>query len=236
MWLIVYIDIVFLVNFIISFSFLLLIKFILNGRESLKRIFLSSIISVLLLFAFFLNKFFFQLFKLSGGIIIVSFTFNKTDIIEKILRVILYYFMQFSLVGMANAFLIKTFTLLICLAFLTLSFLFFKYKKIVSKRNVFYKELVLYKDRRKIRIDAYLDSGNFSNFNGNAIIYLNSKYSYLSEGLIKKDYIVNTIDTYITIDIYYLEEVFVNGKKYKDVYISFKELNSLDCLLNVIMA
>lgn len=233
---IVYVDVVFLVNFLISFTFLLLIKFLLNGKESIKIILLCSCLSVLLLFSFFLNKFFYNLFKASGGFIVLSFTLYKRQILEKIIRTILYYSLQFSLVGLTNVFYIKGYILIICILILLISFVFYKYQKLVNKKNIFEKDIKMNINYKTIKMNAYLDSGNLSTYKANPIIYLDNKYFYFSKYLTKEKTLINTIEGLVEKEIYYLDNLLVGSKVYKNVYIAFGELNTYDCLLNVIMA
>lgn len=236
MWLIVYVDLVFLVNMLISFTFLLLIKFLVNGKESVKVILFCSMLSVLLLFSFFLDKVFYTIFKIFGGFIVLSFTYLKTHVLEKMIRTVLYYSMQFCLVGLTNAFYVRGIVFIICLIILLLCFILYKYRKLVSKKNIFERKIKIVINEDTYNINAYLDSGNLSTYRGKAIIYLDYKYIYLEKYLIKEKTSINTIDNEFEKEIYYLNEIIIDNKKYKDVYVSFANLNGFDCLLNVMMA
>lgn len=236
MWLIVYVDLVFLVNMLISFTFLLLIKFLVNGKESVKIILFCSFLSVLLLFSFFLDKVFYILFKLFGGLIVLSFTLIKTHILEKMLRLVLYYSMQFCLVGLTNAFYVQGIVLIICIFILIVCFILYKYRKLISKKNIFERKIQFVVNNHIYKINGYLDSGNLSTYKGNAIIYLDNKYLYLKKYLDKEKTNINTINDEFQKDIYYLKEMIIENKKYKDIYISFGNLNGFECLLNVMMA
>lgn len=235
---IVYIDIILIVNFLVSFIFLYCIKILLNGKESIKKILLGCIISISLLFCFYLNKFYYDLFKILGGLIIVLITFSCSTVLEKIIRVGLFYSMEFALTGLVRSFNIKNYLLiLILLLILVFIFLLRENRKVKIVNSYFYK-IILKNKKKTIKLMAYLDSGNFSNYNNVPIIYLNERYKKIFDlnNYKKEELIVNTINQFEKKIIYKIDYLKVENNIYNEVYISFSNNIHFDCILNVLLS
>ena len=104
---ILYIDLIIIMNFIVNYCFVQLMSILFNERINYIRIIISSTVSVILLFSFFLNYLLYVFFKIFGGVILILISFKFINKKNLIIRICLYYLLQFSFIGILSIFNVK---------------------------------------------------------------------------------------------------------------------------------
>ena len=245
---IVYIDLVFLINFIMDFYILSSVKFLLRLNTKLIRIMLGSLIgslSLLLLF-FKLNTLTLNLIKIIISIFMVFISFGKSKFFNK-----LFYLYIVSIVLGGSLYLINdslgyevdsfifinngySIYLIIHIIFSQIIlFLYIKEHLKYKKRiNQFYNVIIKFKNK-EIILEGFLDTGNklIDPYFKRPIILLNKKYIDLRG---KKVLYVpfTSLNNSGIIKCIIPEYILVNNKRYEKVLIGISENLKYDCILN----
>jgi len=232
---IVYLDLVFILNSFINFILLFSLEKMFSDSFSYKKIILSSLLGGGIVAASFYSTIFFKIFKIIGGIVIVLFGIKKNTINKILIKIFTFYTENLALVGVLASFKINTCLLLFFATTLILGLMFFEKfrKQYIFHENFKYNVIVTQKDN-VIKIQGFFDSGNFSSSeNGIPLVFINKKYfniSFNNYVLVKVKGIINEeIKKAYVVDKF---EVIINKKRVeKKVLIVFSEISE-DCLLN----
>jgi len=245
---IVYLDLVFLINFIMDFYILSSVKFLLRLNTKVIRILLGTVIgslSFILLF-FEINNLVFNILKIVISILMVLITFGKSEFFNKlfylyIVSIVLggtLYLINDSLGYEVNSFIFinngYSINLIVLLLISPLILFLYvkehlKYKK---KINTKYDVIIKLKNK-KINVIGFLDTGNklVDPYFNKPIILLNKKFINLSGKRIL--YVPYTsLNNSGLLKCIKPEYILVNNKKYKDVLIGISENLKYDCILN----
>lgn len=233
---VIYLDILIMLNFIINYCFIKLIYILFNEKVSKIRIIISSIVSIILLLSFLFDYIIFNVIKIFGGLLLIFIAFKYTNRKRFVIMTCLYYILQFSFIGILSIFNIKgcsvlLFLLLICLLVL-----------IYSKKNILYNnktyKIIIEFNERTIILDGFLDTGNMATYNEYPIVFIDKKY-FSNDLKIFNVSTIKTVNGHQIINCYKPKEFYVidNNKKIsKDVLISFSSFdNNISCLLNNLM-
>ena len=245
---IVYVDLVFLINFIMDFYILSSVKFLLRLNTKVIRILLGTFVgslSFILLF-FDLNVILFNIFKIIISILMILITFGKSKFFNK-----LFYLYIVSIVLGGSLYLINdslgyevdslifinngysiNLTILILISPIILFFYVKEHLKYKKKINIEYNVIIKLKNKT-INVIGFLDTGNklIDPYFKRPIILLNKKYINLKnrkiiyvpfESLNNKGLLKCIIPEYILI----------NNKKIDKVLIGISENLECDCILN----
>ncbi len=230
---IIYLDILIILNFIVNYCFMKLIYIIFHEKIKTIRLIISSSVSIILLFSFFTNYIIFTIIKIFGGVLLVFISFNYSNHKRFIIMTSLYYLLQFSFIGVLNIFNVHgcsifAFLLLICLLIIIYS----QKSHIYDKKT--YKVIIKLVDEI-IEIDGFLDTGNMACYYDKPIIFLDKKY-YSNKLTISNVIKLRTVNDEQYINCYKPKEFYVldcNKKISKDVLIAFSSFNNdVNCLLN----
>lgn len=245
---IVYLDLVFLINFIMDFYILSSVKFLLRLNTKVIRILLGTVIgslSFILLF-FEINNLVFNILKIVISILMVLITFGKSEFFNKlfylyIVSIVLggtLYLINDSLGYEVNSFIFinngYSINLIVLLLISPLILFLYvkehlKYKK---KINTKYDVIIKLKNK-KINVIGFLDTGNklVDPYFNKPIILLNKKYINLKGKRII--YVPFTsLNNNGLLKCIIPEYILVNNKKYKDILIGISENLKYDCILN----
>ena len=233
---VIYLDILILLNFIINYCFMKLIYLVFNEKVNKTRLIMSSLVSVFLLLSFFFDSIIYNIVRVFGGLILIIIAFKYSNKKRFVIMLSLFYLLQFSFIGVLSIYNIKgcsifAFLLLICLLILIFS------RKSNIYNNKTYKIIIKFK-KEIIKIDGYLDTGNMASFNGVPIVFLKDDFfrnNLKQIGVVK----IKTINNEQFINCYKPDKFYVldNNKKIeKDVLIAFSSFdNNINCLLNCLM-
>lgn len=233
---VIYIDVLIFLNFVVNYCFMKLIYLLFNEKINIKRLILSSLVSILLLFSFLLNNVIYNVVKIFGGLLLIFITFKYSNKKRFIIMCSLYYLLQFSFIGVLNIFNIKGYSVLIFLLLICLLVLIYSKKNtLYNKKN--YKIVIGILDK-EIELEGFLDTGNNAIFNNKPIIFLDKKY-YNNKLIIEGITNVKTINGIECVNCYKPSNFYIidNNKKIsKDVLIAFTIFNDeINCLLNNIL-
>ena len=245
---IVYLDLVFLINFIMDFYILSSVKFLLRLNTKFIRIIFGSLmgsLSLILLF-FKLNTIILNIIKIIISILMILITFGKSKFLNNlfylyIISIVLggtLYLINDSLGYEVNGFIfinngysINLIILLIISPIILFLYIkeHLKYKK---KINTEYNVIIKLKNKR-INVIGFLDTGNklIDPYFKKPIILLNKKYINLKNR--KIIYVPFTsLNNNGLLKCIIPEYILINNKKYKDVLIGISENLNYDCILN----
>ena len=245
---IVYLDLVFLINFIMDFYILSSVKFLLRLNTKLIRILLGTFIgsfSFILLF-FNLNNLLFNIIKIFISILMTLITFGKSEFFNKlfylyIVSIVLggtLYLINESLgyevdsfIFINNGYSINLIILIIISPIIIFLYIreFIKYKKRI---NTIYNIIIKFKNN-EINIEGFLDTGNklVDPYFNRPIILLNKKYINLRG---KKIIYVpfKSLNNSSLLKCITCEYILVNDNKISNVLIGIIDNLNVDCILN----
>ncbi|MBR6517422.1 MAG: sigma-E processing peptidase SpoIIGA [Bacilli bacterium] len=218
---VVYLDLVIISTVLVNTLIILGICSFLNEHYNILRIILSDILSVLLLSLYILPIGKLIFIRYLCGIIIGFVAFNKCSLPKMIIKLVLYYLFNLTLVGILEVFNIKNMFLLIISSILIIMMFI-----IISFTN--HHELSVKLENKYL--NALYDSGNLSSYHNIPIVYL--KQNYFNKSYIYLDKIsIETINGINQVDIYQGPNLKINHKEYK-VYYAFCSLTDFDIILN----
>lgn len=230
----IYVDIVFMINFMFDFLLLLTVNIVLKRNAKLKRIFIGSLIGGLSIFLLFinLNSLGLFLFKIIISILMIIITFGRNNLFKNIVYLyfisiilggFLYYLnMEFSyknsgLVFFHNGFSIN-FILLIILSPIVF-YLYIKQAKDLKIINSYQYNVSFTYRRKKYNYLGYIDTGNkvYDPYTHRPVILLYDK----SFNIFNPLYIpYKTIDNNGLLKAFKVDKLYVDDKEYRKVIIA----------------
>lgn len=232
----IYIDIVFILNFLIDFNILYIENKILRNNSNVKKILISSLIGEisLLYFAININSLLLYLFKLIISIIMILVSFGYKDIKYFINNIIYFYLISFVLGGVLYLFELEKnynyYYLLLIPLILNI------YKKLTYNLKNYYslkRSVNIYLNNGSIlNLIGYIDSANklIEPYNNNKVIIINK---VLNENYFLVPY--ETINSSSIMKCFKPKRVFIEGLGSRnDVVVGVinKKFSGYDCLLN----
>lgn len=231
---IVYVDLIFLFNFLVNFIFLYVIEKIFKDDTKISRmVIVSSVGGIIAIFSCF-NKYIFQIYKIIGGVILIVLGIRKITFSKSIIKISMFYLENLALVGVLTTFKINNLLMLSFALGLILVLLFFEHFKnyyiflLQNKYNV-----IVTKNNKKMKFEAILDTGNSAtNKDGIPLVFISKKY--YSESFDKYELVlVETVNNEKIEKAYFVDEfiIIINGKEVKkEALIVFTDVKT--CLLN----
>ena len=252
----IYLDYVFLINFLFDFILLLGISMILKRNVSKLRLFLGSVFGGLSFFVIFLNissfTFFFVKMFLALIMIIITFSYKNFKytmnnfIYLIILSVLMGGFLYltniefgYSHVGMLFFTNEKSLNLIILIFLgLLMTLIYAKYIRKVKRESVKIFKTTLFIDNKELKFTGYLDTGNDLKYFNKPVIILNKNIKLKIED--KKIYYVpfTTINGEGVMKCIKLNKIFIEDKGFfENVFLALSNdkfhLGGTDIILNV---
>lgn len=231
---VIYIDLLILFNFIINFIFLYVIETIYQEKIAIRKIFLGGVIGGLLVLGFLLDYYLYYFFKIFGGIIVGIIGWQKKGGVKMIVKISSFYVLNFASIGLIGCFQIKTwYWLFLSMGAIMVIYFIESNKKIdIFINQLKYNISVTFFDK-KINLEGYLDTGNFSVCDNLPIIYLSNKYfsNYEAYKIVE----INTVNGCSKLITYKPHNFIIEIGKHKyqkEVLVVFTDLNEFECLLN----
>jgi hypothetical protein len=218
---VVYLDLVILSTVLVNTLMIMGIECILNGKLSIIRVILSNVVLVLSLGLYLINIKELIFIRYLIGILIGYISFNKCNIKSKIIKIVVYYLFNISLVGVLEIFEIRNLGLLI------LSVIFIICLGMIIS---FYNKNELEVKVNNLSLNALYDSGNYSFYKGVPVVYLDYKY-FNSSFIFVDKLVVNTISSKTLINIYTGPVLKINNKVF-NVYYAFSDIKNFDVILH----
>ncbi len=232
---VIYLDLVFILNFLINSLFIYVVNIIYKEKINRLRIFLGGLIGGLLILAFLLDYFFYNIIKILGGVIVSFFGFKSLKIKQMVVKTASFYILNFVSVGFVAAFNINSYYLLFfSLAAIILIFMIENNKNPIIFINSCKYNISVSSNKKSYKLVGFLDTGNFSKCDDIPLIYLSKKYQ--DDFTFHKIIFINTVGGSSALACYKPRrfEIEIDGVVcLKDVLIVFTDIIEFECLLNV---
>ena len=243
----IYLDVIFIINFLLDFNILYIVNYILKRNISFKRLIISSLLGELTLIFLFFNISNILLFiikiilclimcLISFKYINLKYTINNMTYVYMISTIYggLFYFINSSIVSDYIYILLVTLLLPIFTKEIIITF-----KKIKTNYNYYYQIKINFNENKNIKLNSFLDTGN------------KLKDPYTNKGIILVD--INKIKKLVhnksPIYVPYKSlnnsglikcikplSIEINGKTFKNYLIGLSEdkfnIDGIDCILN----
>ena len=246
----VYIDLVVIEDLFINFIVIISTGIVLNRIIKFRNLFLASTIGTMPLVFIFLNLeiTIIHIINFIFAIIMSIVAFNYKDIIYTLKNTIYMYFVSILLSGtiylLTISLDIKLINPLINCIVLVITAIIVSYTYIKCMKNIknnnsnYYKIDIYLKDKPKITLTAYLDTGNklTNPYNNNPIILVSKKYlDIANEKILLVPY--NTIDSSSLLTCIKPDKIFIKGIGYKKKImiglIDKEPIDGVECLLGL---
>lgn len=255
---IIYLDLVFIINFIIDLLLLLTVNIALKRYSKISRLLLSALFGSVSLIGLFipLNSFFLSLFKLIMGMCMALIAFGYKNIKYTFYNV-LYLFMSSIILGgflyyMKVEFSYKNeglvfyynglainYIFLVIVAPLIL-YVFIKSLKVLKEvKNYYYKVNIIFANNFNLVLTGFLDTGNklFDPITNKPIILINKKLIKGKFNIRSPMYVsFNSLNNHSLLECVKPKKLMINNKELTNYLIGFSEssfkLNGIECLLN----
>ena len=245
----VYIDLLIIEDLLINYVILYATGIMLNRITKFKKIFLSSLIGVIPIILLFcnLNKYLLNFILLIFAIIMSIVSFSYKDIIYTIKNIIYMCLISIFLAGsiylLNTKFLphINNYFLNVIILTLISPLITILYVKSISKIKInnsnYYQVDIYLKDKPKIKVNAFLDTGNklIDPYTKKPIILISKNKINLKE---KNPILIpyNTIDSHGLLKCYLIEKIYIDkvGERKKVLIAPIDEIGieGADCILN----
>lgn len=219
---VIYVDLLIITTLVVNYAFLKTIAIIFNEKLNIIRVIASLLLSIVSLLLYLLPYQLYFSIRYIVGIFIGYIAFNKTTIKEKIIKIIIYYFLNLAFIGTLFIFNVKSIWLmLLSLLYIIIMYLLQSYQKDQ------YSLIVKINDKR---LNAYLDTGNFATYFGIPIVFIKTLYKDENYKICTTTNIFG-INIKQDVDIYIGPCINVKGKEY-NVYYAFIDDIPYDVILN----
>lgn len=253
----IYLDLVFLLNFIFDFILLVSVNYILKRNISLRRIIFGSVVGMLTMFILFINitGLCLLLYKIIVSLLMLYITFGFRDF-KYFWKNIVYFYMVSMLMGGAVSFLNNQFSYsnngLIFkkhslgssygIVLLISIFMFWKYmnsfKLLKNNYSNYYQCQIFFDESNFIKVNAFLDTGNKLNdpyTNKSIILVMKEK---LKDIKIRSPIYVpyNSLNNHGLLTCFKAQKIIIDGKECDKFLVGISEENffidGIECILN----
>ena len=219
---IIYIDLLILSTILVNFVFIKTIALIFKEKLSMIRVSISLILSVLLLLLYFLPYQFYFFIRSFMGIIIGMIAFQKSDIKQKLIKIVIFYLLNMTFIGCLVVFEVKSILpLILTVVYVVVLYLVQNYKDRFKKEN---------EKLNKRTLKAYLDTGNLATYQNIPIVFIKKKFlnnEFILEGMTA----IKSIFEEKKVPLYKGPTLEVKKKLYQVYYVFVDEIE-YDIILN----
>lgn len=239
----IYIEYILLINFLIDYNVLFLVKKVLHRNVKLKKIIIGSIAGELSLIILLLKINYIEqiILKFILAIIINYIVFGFINI-QYIMNNVIYFYMISTIYGGVISIIynsINNMKLYIILFFLTLPCIFIAIRYIFSKNNKNYQYYFIIKiifDKYELILNSFLDTGNklIDPYTNKGIIIVDNKKIIPDDKIIYVPY--KTINNTGIIKCIKPKAIEINGKRFNNYLIGISNesfnIDGIECILN----
>lgn len=237
---IIYVDVVFLLNIFLDFLLLMSVSVILTRNVKIKRIILGSIIgglSIVLLFIN-LNSILTLLFKLLLGLLMVIVTFGYQDIKYTFNNLFYLYTLSFSVGGVMYLLMEKGYYnyFVLIIGFIIVLFIYLKQAKIYQNNYINYYPVELYLNDKKYLLTGFLDTGNklYDTYKHRPVIIIDKKIKYKLEEVIYVPYV--SLNNQSVLKCLKTDKIIIHNHVYKNYLVGISnekiKIDGINCLLH----
>lgn len=238
---VIYIDLLFILNFIYDFFILETINVTLKRYQSLKRILFGSLFGSLTIFLLFLkiNYLLIFIFKIISGLIMIILTFNYRSFKYTLNNLLYLYMTSVILAGflyyLNTEFKNANYLLLLFIAPLILGLFIIQNKDLKAKKSFLYLVKIVLLDNKEYFLKGYIDTGNRARdpITHKYVIITNKKIYHNKNPI----YVgINTIKEHTIIKCYPIKYLEIKGQTFNNYLIGYMDkiplMEDCDCLLN----
>lgn len=253
----IYLDLVFLLNFIFDFLLLVSVNYILRRNRKWYHLFLASLLGGVTLFLLFLdmNSICFFLYKIGVSLVMLLVAFGYRDI-QYFFKNVLYFYLVSMLLGGSVSFLQNQFSYtnkglvfsakglgMSYLSVLVISiFLFFKYiksfKQFKNHYANYYKCDLYFNEDKFVTLNAFLDTGNKIKdpYSNHSVLLVNEKSlpDYHIRSPIYVPYV--TLNNSGLLTCFRPFKIVIDGKETKSFLVGLSHdsffIDGIDCIIN----
>ncbi len=227
---VIYVDLVLISTILINYLFIKAINVLFNSQVSIIRMVIALILSVLSLLFYLLPYSFLWNLRHFYGIIIGLVAFKDQNINKKVIKIIIFYVMNYLLIGTLAVFKINSLIWLFITALLIVVIFFIEYflRIRVTNEETFVSNQY-YFDNKPLK--TLIDSGNKCYYQGLMVAFLDDKYLdqrfvVIGEMLTKSIMGEKLIDIYIGPPLSYQKEELIT-------YYAFMKIDNYDLIIGV---
>lgn len=252
----VYLDLLFILNFLLDFIILSAVNYILRRNVKQGRILLGSLIGTVTLLILFikLSNLELLLYKLIISVVMIIGTFGYKDL-NYFIKNLLYFYMVSMLLGGAVSFFDNQFgysnkglvfrknslSFSYFFVFILGIFLFVKYlrafKLLKNNYSNYYRCEIFFNDRDYVSVNAFLDTGNKLKdpYSNKSIILLMKEFAKnIQTSPIYVPY--NSLNNHGLLECYKVQKIVIDGKECDDFLVGVSEENffmdGIECIIN----
>lgn len=242
---IIYIDLLIIINFLFDFLLLLTINVALKRYSKIYKLILASLFGELTLLSLFIpiSSVVFTILKIIMGVIMVFIAFGYKNIKYTLYNVIYLYMISIILGGFIyylNTEFKNINYLIILLISPIILYVFIKSIKELKKiKNYYYQVKIIFKDDYELNLTGFLDTGNklIDPITNKPIILINKKKIKESIHIRSPMYVpYNALNHHGLLECIKPKYIMIHDKKLTNYLIGLSEdsfkLNGIDCLLN----
>lgn len=237
---IIYIDLIFLLNIFLDFILLMSVSVILTRNTKLKRIILGSITGGLSIILLFINisNIINLVFKIILGLLMVLVTFGYKDIKYTFNNLFYLYTLSFSVGGVMYLLMDNGYYnyVILIIGFIIVLFLYIKQIKNYQDNYVnYYKTKIIIKDKEYL-LTGYLDTGNklYDTYKHRPVVIVNKRIKYNIEDIIYVPY--SSVNNNGLLKCIKADKIIINNYVFKNylVALSDKKINidGINCILH----
>ena len=241
----IYIDLLFLLNFIYDFLLLITVSITLKRNTSIKRILIGSLFGAFSTFMIFIpiNKYILLILKVFSSLIIVIITYKFKDIKYFFNNLIYLYMCSVILAGFLY-FLKIEFNNLAYIISLSIAplilYLYIKEQKELKRIVNFYKKVIItLKNNKILELNGFIDSGNKLKdpITNKYIILINKKIIKGIYNIRSPIYVpIKTVNKNSLLECIGVKNIIIDNKIYTNYLLglsdTFNGFDGVDCLLN----
>ena len=235
---IIYVDLVFLLNMFLDFLLLMSVSVILTRNTKIKRLILGSIIGGLSTLIIFINlsSMMSLIFKIILGLLMVLSTFGYHSIKYTLNNLFYLYSLSFSVGGVLYLLMDKAYYnyLVLIISFIIVLFLYIKMIKNYQVNYANYYKVKIIIKNKDYDLIGYLDTGNKLIYHNKPVVILDKKIKYNLEDVIYVPY--NSLNNTSVLKCLKTDKIIINNHIFKDylVGLSNKRINidGINCILH----
>ena len=241
----IYIDILFILNYIYDFILLTTVSIALKRNISFKRIFIGSLFGALSSFVIFIpiNKYFLLILKIIFGVIMLIITYKFKNIKYFINNATYLYMCSVILAGFLYFLKLefKNLAYIIILSIAPIILLLYVKQQKELKRivNYYKKVIIVFKNNKKLELNGFIDSGNKLKdpITNKYIILINKKrlkgiYNIRSPMFVP----IKTVNSKSLLECIKIKTIIVDDKEYNNYLLGLSDIfdgfDNVECLLN----
>ncbi len=236
---IIYVDVVFILNVVLDFLLLMSVSVILTRNISLKRVFLGSIVGGLSMGLLFINTngLISFILKIILGLLMVLVTFGYKNIKYTFNNLFYLYTLSFSVGGVMYLLMDSYYNyIILILGFIIVLFLYIKQiKQYQISYSNYYKTKIIIKDK-EYTLTGYLDTGNKLNdpYKHRPVVIINKKIKYNLEDVIYVP--INTINNSSILKCIKVDKIIINKHVFRNYLVGLSnkkiDIDGINCILH----